>query len=64
MLHLAVVDDGHSPEPAVRVLPKWRFKADPIHLVYPGQIFVAPKLRGFIDLAAEVFEQLLTPDSP
>ncbi len=48
----------------VRVLPRWRSKVDPIHLVYPGQKFVAPKLRAFIDLAAQVFEQLLIADSP
>lgn len=36
----------------VRVLPDWYARADPIHLVYPGQRFVPPKLRAFVDLAA------------
>lgn len=33
------------------VLPKWQGKADPVHLVYPKQRFMPPKLRAFIDLA-------------
>lgn len=37
----------------VRVLPQWHAKADPIHLVYPRQRFMAPKLRAFIDLAMQ-----------
>ncbi len=35
----------------VHVLPGWRGKADPVHLVYPKQRFMPPKLRAFIDLA-------------
>ena len=35
----------------VRVLPDWRGRADPVHLVYPRQRFMPPKLRAFIDLA-------------
>ena len=35
----------------VRVLPEWHAKADPVHIVYPRQRFMAPKLRAFIDLA-------------
>lgn len=35
----------------VRVLPGWQGKADPVHLVYPQQRFMPPKLRAFIDLA-------------
>lgn len=37
----------------VRVLPEWHAKADPIHVVYPRQRFMAPKLRAFIDLAVQ-----------
>jgi len=37
----------------VRVLPEWQGKADPLHLVYPKQRFMPPKLRVFIDLAQE-----------
>lgn len=35
----------------VRVLPAWHAKADTVHIVYPRQRFMAPKLRAFIDLA-------------
>lgn len=35
----------------VRVLPEWHGRADPVHLVYPRQRFMPPKLRAFIDLA-------------
>lgn len=35
----------------IRVLPAWQAKADPVHLVYPRQRFMPPKLRAFIDLA-------------
>lgn len=41
------VDNGKL----VRVLPDWQGKADPVHLVYPKQRFMPPKLRAFIDLA-------------
>jgi DNA-binding transcriptional LysR family regulator len=37
----------------VRVLPDWKAKADPLNIVYPKQRFVPPKLRAFIDIAAE-----------
>lgn len=37
----------------VQVLPAWHAKADPLHLVYPRQRFMPPKLRAFIELAAE-----------
>lgn len=37
----------------LRVLPAWHAKADPIHLVHPQQRFMPPKLRAFVDVAAE-----------
>lgn len=37
----------------IRILPEWQGKADPVHLVYPKQRFMPPKLRAFIDLAQE-----------
>ena len=43
----------------IRILPEWRAKADPVHLVYPGQRFVAPKVRAFLDIAFDVLKQLL-----
>jgi DNA-binding transcriptional LysR family regulator len=35
-----------------RVLPEWHAKSDPVHLVYPRQRFVPPKLRAFVDMSA------------
>lgn len=35
----------------VRVLPEWHAKADPVHIVYPRQRFMPPRLRAFVDLA-------------
>lgn len=35
----------------VRVLPEWRGYSDPVHLVYPDQKFVAPRIRAFVDMA-------------
>lgn len=37
----------------VCVLPEWHAKAVPVHIVYPRQRFMAPKLRAFIDLATQ-----------
>ncbi|MCB5190786.1 LysR family transcriptional regulator [Methylobacillus arboreus] len=34
-----------------RVLPEWQAQADPVHLVYPRQRFMPPKLRVFLDIA-------------
>jgi DNA-binding transcriptional LysR family regulator len=41
----------------VHLLPEWRGKADPVHLVYPRQRFMPPKLRAFIDLAQDELRQ-------
>ena len=38
----------------VRVLQGWQGRADPVHLVYPQQRFMPPKLRAFLDLAQVV----------
>ena len=43
----------------VRVLPKWQARADPVHLIYPRQQFVPPKLRAFMDIAASELYSLL-----
>lgn len=44
----------------VRLLPEWQGKADPVHLVYPKQRFMPPKLRAFLDLAqAELKPQFM-----
>jgi DNA-binding transcriptional LysR family regulator len=41
----------------VHLLPDWYGKADPVHLVYPRQRFMPPKLRAFIDLAQDEMRQ-------
>lgn len=43
----------------VHVLPQWHAKADPIHIVYPRQRFTPPKLRAFVDLAAQELRKAL-----
>ena len=42
-----------------RVLPEWHAKADPVHLVYPRQRFVPPRLRAFLDIATDELKQSL-----
>ncbi|MDB5038763.1 MAG: transcriptional regulator, LysR family protein [Bacteriovoracaceae bacterium] len=37
------------------VLPNWMAKGNPIHLVFPGQKFVSPKMREFIDHVTKNF---------
>lgn len=41
----------------VRLLPQWQGKADSVHLVYPRQRFMPPKLRAFIDLTQAELRQ-------
>ena len=43
----------------VPVLPEWRAKIDPVHLVYPQQRFVPPKTRAFLDIAEPTIRKLL-----
>ena len=47
----------------VHVLPAWQGRADPVHLVYPRQRFMPPKLRAFIDLAQALLSSRFD-DSP
>lgn len=37
----------------LRVLSSWQAKSNPVHLVYPKQRFMSPKLRAFLDLAQD-----------
>lgn len=37
-----------------RVLPGWQGRKDPLHLVYPQQRYMPPKLRAFLDLAQPI----------
>ncbi len=46
----------------VQVLPDWQAKADPIHIVFPRQRFMPPKLRAFADLASEELRNWLDMD--
>lgn len=46
----------------VRVLPSWQARADPLHIVFPRQRFVPPKLRLFVDLATQILPRWLEPD--
>lgn len=39
----------------VPVLPEWQLPPAEVHAVYPSSRYLAPKVRGFIDLAAERF---------
>lgn len=48
----------------VRVLPDWHGRADPVHLVYPRQRFMPPKLRAFIDLAQAELKHWFGDDGP
>jgi len=48
-------DDGKL----VRVLPQWHARTDPIHIVYPQHRFLPPKLRVFVDLAAQELRKWL-----
>ena len=43
----------------VPVLPEWHGKADPIHIVYPRQRCMPPRLRAFVDLATLALRQWL-----
>lgn len=43
----------------VRVLPAWQARTDPIHIAYPRQKFISPKLKVFVEIAAMVLSQRL-----
>jgi DNA-binding transcriptional LysR family regulator len=45
----------------VRVLPTWSARSAPVHVVYPSQPFVAPKVRVFVDMAMEQLGSIFTP---
>jgi DNA-binding transcriptional LysR family regulator len=35
------------------VCPEWKAEGAPLHLVFPGQKFISPKMRAFIDHATQ-----------
>lgn len=43
----------------VKVLPDWKANIRPVHLVYPPQKYVSPKIRAFIEEAAEPLKKFL-----
>lgn len=43
----------------IRVLNKWRTEERPVHIVYPSQKFISPKMRAFIDVAADIIKKSL-----
>ena len=43
----------------VRILKKWRTGERPVHIVYPSQKHVSPKIRAFIDLASTILKNTL-----
>lgn len=53
LLPTFICKQGLSDSSLVRVLPEWQGRADPVHLVYPKQRFMPPKLRAFLDLAQD-----------
>ena len=47
----------------VRVLPEWASVREPLHLVYPKQKYLSPKVRTMIDLLAETLKRECNRDS-
>ncbi len=41
----------------VRVLPEYRRAMIPVHALYPSRRMLAPKVRAFVEFAAEIIEQ-------
>ncbi len=39
----------------------WRLTGSPMHIVFPGQKYLSPKLRAFVERASQAFQELL-PD--
>jgi DNA-binding transcriptional LysR family regulator len=66
VIDLASQGHGIAPVPAlyanqaleegklVRILPEWSRGSVPVHAVYPSRRILAPKVRAFVDFAAEV----------
>lgn len=45
-----------SSKKLLRLLPDWRSSLSPIHLVYPAQRFVTPKVSAFVNLTSEILK--------
>lgn len=59
LLPVCLCREASAAGQLIPVLPAWHGKADAIHIVYPRQRFVPPKLRAFVDLAATVLRPWL-----
>jgi DNA-binding transcriptional LysR family regulator len=46
----------------VRVLPKWRARELPVHVVYPAQRRLPLRVRTLIDFAVDYVSTVLKPD--
>jgi DNA-binding transcriptional LysR family regulator len=54
-LPLLVVDAALASGALIRVLPEWSPPAMPVHALFPGNRYLTPKVRAFIDLAVGAF---------
>ncbi len=59
-LPLLVAADEVARGRLVPVLPEWQTPPADVHAVYPSSRYLAPKVRGFIDLAAQRFPEATT----
>ena len=50
-----VAEPGGQPALLQRVLPDWAAPEVPVHAVFASARYLTPKVRAFIDLAAEKF---------
>jgi len=46
-------------EKLIRILKKWKTQERPVHLIYPAQKYISPKMRAFIDVAGEIIKRSL-----
>jgi DNA-binding transcriptional LysR family regulator len=56
-LPLAIVAEAVAGGGLVRVLPDWNPPVVPVHAVFPGTRYLTPKVRSFIDHAADAFDR-------
>jgi DNA-binding transcriptional LysR family regulator len=50
-----MAEPGGQPALLQRVLPDWAAPEVPVHAVFASARYLTPKVRAFIDLAAEKF---------
>ena len=46
------------------VLADWQLPSAPVHAVFASARYLTPKVRAFIDLAANAFAEALPPAAP